>query len=352
MTGNGLEINYVFDGLSDTDALHAEIATMRGRLEAASAQMALERRLAMAVHHARSNVVLQTPILEKIVGKDTSDGSEPTTAASMLTSAFLEEVNIGQLPEQVIKDTGKKLRIDTHPDVGGDAKEAANIAMALDGAKVDPVFSIMNAVLAAKTTKQPDIQNLRNERYKLQMLLDAATPHFDSQEDAESYTNKEIDGAEWRIRTVAAFKCFELIIGSPEKLQEFLQQIAAEKHRELIAMINLNLPLILTLNERMAKGDPITLSKDVAEKIDESLELIWDTLNKAKEDEIYFPPYQNWFPILIPILERLDPGIKEGKDYTYFKPPFEYVRTYKEPDLDKVRRLGKSILSFNEKYNY
>jgi hypothetical protein len=349
MTGNSLETNYIFDGLSDTDAIQAEIVAMRDRLGATSAQMALERSLAMTVHKARSNVVLQNPILKKIIGTDSSDGAEPVTAASMLSAAFVEDVNVGQLPEQLVNSTGKQLRVNAHPDAGGDAQEAANIAKALEGAKVDPVFSIVNAVLAAKSTKPSDIQSLRNERYKLQLLLDAAKPHYSSPEEVESYTNKEIEGADWRIRTVAAFKCFELIIGSPEKLHDFLQVTAYERNHQLMAMINHNLPYILKLNERIAKGDPVSLSKEAKDTIDKSLGYIWDTLYKGEDDAYYMPPYQNWFPILIPVLEKLDPGKKEGEEYTQFKPPFEVVRTRNAPlDADRAMKFGKLVISLSE----
>jgi hypothetical protein len=244
-----------------------------------------------------------------------------------LSSAFVRKVSSRNLPEGFADTVAKNLRTTNHPDIGGDTQTSQSIAQNLTNLREDPTFSIAAALLAAAPKQKDDPRAQRIERYRLHVALAGASPQFDSKEEARSNADAEIKGAEWRVRTRAAFESFELIIGDEDTWDQFLQNIVQTRHVHLINMVNRLQPTILSLQERLAKGDPIASDTLDIAAIDAVFERIWSTIGNKKGDHIpYTPPYHNWLEVLLPAMELLDPGQKQGEEYTCFEPPIQIMR--------------------------
>ena len=321
------DVNREFVGLSDTVALQAEIGAMRDQLATTYDQLALERQLASDVHRARSTAILGSPALRLVFEVEDNDSTkrQDLDIDSVFTSAFMQEVRTRQLPDGFAEFQAKRLRTELHPDAGGDTDTAKSIGGALDNTKADPTFSIISAILAAPSPTVTDAETLRLERYCLSLALEGAVPIFTNAELARKNAEVEINGAEWRVRANASFKTFELLIGDVDTWNSFLASIVRQGHSHLINLVNRLQPAILSIQERLVKGDPISAADLNTEAIDAIFERIWSTLKKKDNDALpYSPPYQNWLEVLLPALQMLDPGKKPGNDYTYFEPPIRF----------------------------
>ncbi len=345
------DLNCEFAGISDAVALRAEISGMTDALSLASDQLVLERELAKSVHRARSQVIMESPALRLVFEVDddhTPDTSPAPTVDDILTSAFVRKINGRVLPDGFATTVAKSLRHRVHTDTGGDTNTAQQVGMSLNDMSTDPALSVASAILAAPSVPGSDAATLRKERYRISLALDGAEPHFASEDDARESAELEIDGAEWRVRTQAVFKTFELIIGNDDVWNQFLNSIVNERHAYLIDMVNRLQPVILSLQERLAKGQPrLTESLDI-DAIDAVFERVWTTIGDRNSSIRYSPPYQNWLEILLPAMQMLDPGQKLGAEYTYFQPPIQIRRTEQHfDDSDEcARNLGRGLLKF------
>lgn len=356
------ELNREFAGISNSAAMHAEIDTLRGQLDESTAQLALERSLAMDIHRARSVAIGNSPALKLVFGvgddADTPKDRIDIPIDAILSAAFMRNISSTALPEGFATTTAKNLRTLHHPDIGGDTQVAQDIDHGLAKLDKDPGFSIAAALLAAPKQAESDVRSLRLERYRLHLALTGSKPVFDDADQANQSAETEIKGAEWRVRTQAVFKSFELIIGSNEAWNHFLQQIVDTQHMHLIGMVNRIQPIMLGLQERLAKGDPTTLDSSAIETIDSVFERLWSAIGNKKDSVIpYSPPYQNWLEVLLPAMKLLDPGQKPGEEYTSFEPPIRVVSAPKQyNDYDGYERkmrnwtLGQNLINYQEKY--
>ncbi len=349
--------------ISDPLTLQAEVESMRVQLDVTTTQLALERELAMDIHRTRSLAITESSALSLVFGIDGEDTVKSKSAIStddILSSAF-GKVSSRSLPEGFADVVAKHLRTMNHPDVGGDIQVSQNIAQSLANLKEDPTFSIATALLAAPKQAADDLRAQRIERYRLHIALAGANLQFDSAEEAKSHADAEIRGAEWRVRTQAAFKSFELIIGDNDTWNQFLREIVQTRHMHLINMVNRLQPTILSLQERLAKGDPVTLGPLDIATIDAVFERIWSTIGNKDSSIPYSPPYQNWLEELLPAIKLLDPGRKQGEEYTDFEPPIQITyapaprRDYGEDQ--KLRKdsfdgsqYGRSYNNYYDKY--
>lgn len=344
-----LELNREFTGLSDPAGLQAEVGTLQDQLTSSTSQLAIEREVAMDIHHARSMAITESPALTLIFKAEDDkpeDGKPDPSIDAVLSSAFGKTVSSGVLPEGFADTVARHLRTTNHPDAGGDTAVSQNIAQRLDKLKQDPNFSIASALLANQQKADADTASLRTERYRLHIALSGVQPQFDNEQNAKTHAEAEIQGAEWRVRTYAAFKLFELIIGDTDTWNKFLQSIVDARHTHLINMVNRAQPAILTLQERLAKGDPIAADDLDIPAIDAAFERIWSALGSKKGTPFaYNPPYQNWLEVLLPAMQLLDPGEKAGETYTRFEPP---IRISREPSYSE--RIGDRKLDANFAY--
>ncbi|MGB4759553.1 MAG: hypothetical protein WBP26_05875 [Candidatus Saccharimonadales bacterium] len=334
-----------FADISDTAGLQHEVAQLEGRLAAATDQLTAERRHAKSIHTARRLAIEDSPVLRLVFGlQDTEqttageaeagdftrpDANEPHISLDdILSSAFLRQVASPTLDEGFQTLTAKQLRAQFHTDRdNNDHETAATIGGALSQAKQDPGLSVATALLAARTETPLTAQELRIRRYQLTLSLAGVEPIFDSQEAAVAHAEKEIAGTEWRVRTHAAMKSMELLLGSNEQWTKFLQGIVKSQKMYLIDLVNRVQPEILSLQERMAKGEPIKLTEAAKTEIDAVFERIWSTLGNKEDSAVpYKPPYQNWLEILLPAMRLLDPGEKPDETYTKFEPPIRIVQ--------------------------
>lgn len=325
-----IELNHEFVGLSDAAALQVEIDDLHTQLDSSTSQLALERDLAIGILKARSRAISESSALRLVFGADDDDslrGKPDIAIDDILSSAFVREITSGELPEGFADTVAKNLLIANHPDAGGDPQVSQDIAHRLSKLKEDPTFSIASALLAAPKGSGEDIDIQRAERYRLHITLSGARPQFDNEEEAKRSAEVEMKGAEWRVRTQAAFKSLELIIGDDDTWNQFLESIVRTQHTYLIHMVNRLQPAMLRLEERLAKGDPITAESLDTPAIDAIFEKIWSTLDKKDTSIPYSPPYQNWLEILLPAMELLDPGEKLGEEYTHFEPPIQARQT-------------------------
>ncbi len=336
-------------GLSDVQALRAEVSSMRTELAKTSTQMAFERELAGDIHRARSIAIVGNPTLSLVFDIENTDPERATipTMYDMLSSAFVGQEDIPALPEGFVEGIAKKLRIQLHPDKGNDVSTAGEVAKFLEAVKTDPNFSVASALATTPVNGDVDPQELRDDRYRLSIALSGLKPRFEGAQVAKEHAEVEVSGAEWRIRTQAAFMSYELIVGDNETWNRFLQGIAQERHAYTIALVNRVQPEILSLQERIMKGDPKSLSTKDIEEVDAVFERVWSTLKESDEHTLpYSPPYHSWLEVLLPAMRILDPGQKPGEDYTYFEPPFQVQRATqrKYPDYDDIKQdVGKSI---------
>lgn len=322
------ELSHDFPGVSDPVALQAEIDSLRDQLSSTTGQLALERELAMDVHRARARAVSGSSALELVFGVGDGDITKSQSGISadvLLSSAFARKITSPDLAEGFTATAAKALRISTHPDRGGNTKISQDVAHSLARLDEDPTFSIAKALLAAPKSTEVNSRTQRTERYRLHLALAGAKPQFESVEAARKNAEVEINGAEWRVRTQAAFRSLELIVGGDDVWNRFIQDIVQTQRISLIHMVNRVQPLILSLQERLAKGDPIAAidALDIT-AIDAIFERIWSTIGNRKESRLpYNPPYHNWLEILLPAMELLDPGEKAGEEYTHFEPPIQ-----------------------------
>ncbi len=320
---------YEATGVSDEVALWLEVEA----LATVTQQLATERELADQVHRARSVAIHTSAAMRLVYEVDEPETrlQKPKTAMDdLLSSAFFRTVSSLGLPPGFATAINRDLRVSVHPDVGGDIEIATQVAKNLEEARADPAFSIATALLAARTERKTNAQSLRDERYKLAVARGGLSPIFGSVEEAKAHADKEVEGAEWRVRATAAFMTFDLLIGSPETWQSFLQGIVRAEKWTLITIVNRVQPEILALRERIAKGDPIKAEDLDATAVDSVLERIWSTINKKDPLYQYQPPYQNWLEVLLPAMRLLDPGQKPGEKYTNFRPPIQIQRAPQE----------------------
>lgn len=351
-----IELNREFAGLSDPTALQAEIDGLHAQLDSSTSQAAVERDLAMEVHRARSLAIAESRALRLVFGVDDEDAPKDEPNVSIddaLSSAFVRKASSGKLPEGFADTVAKNLRIANHPDTGGDNQVSQDIAHSLAKLKEDSTFSIATALLKNPKNTFGDARGLRIERYRLHLALAGLNPQFDSKEEARNNAEIEIQGAEWRVRTLAAFKSFELIIGDNDAWNTFLQDIARSQQMYLINMVNRLQPTMLGLQERLAKGDPVATDALDIQTIDAVFERIWSTLGSKRDvSNPYSPPYQNWLEILLPAMKLLDPGEKPGEEYTHFEPPIQITRaapSYGNDFGGYGQKLGGSLFDQNLK---
>lgn len=355
------ELNREFVGLSDSVGLQLDIDNMRHQLTAATNQLAVERELAAGVHRARSIAISQSEALRLVFGVDDIDdtqGKDDTGIDDVLSSAFVRKVSNGQLPAGFGEIVSKRLRTTNHPDVGGDSMVARDIGHSLSELVRDPTFSIAKAMLVAPRQERLDSRDQRIERYHLHLALKGASPQFTSKEEATCHAEREIEGAEWRVRADAASKTLQLIVGDDNTWSRFLQSIVNSQYMTLINMVNRLQPAILSVQERLIKGDPVATNLLNIEEIDDIFGRIWSALNNKSSPISYSPPYQNWLEILLPAMKLLDPGQKPGEKYTLFKPPIEirhapfYASGYGGHGGDKDEKYyGNKIYENDSKYN-
>ena len=329
-TGQTLDVNYEIPGYSDAAALAAEVNDLRAQLAAQDKQMALERDLAIRVHRSRATAILASPALQLVFDTDNPERASNVADIEMtdiLAAVFQTEVSTNALPENFADYVGRDIRAALHPDAGGGVKTAQQANEALERSERDEAFSITRALLIAsrnpkKADKTPAA--LRKSRYLLSIALDSAKPVFASAKEARASAKAEERAAEWTVRTSAAAMSFDLIAGGQEAMQSYLEAIVRADRTFLINQINTRWPEMQSLFERIGKGDPKKLKPQEVEQIDAVFQHIWEQLGEAKKSELrYSPPYQNWFEVLLPALRILDPGRKEGEQYTYFPPPIQ-----------------------------
>lgn len=318
-------VNAEFVGLSDGVALRAEVDNLRGQLALVTEQLALERQAVDQIHQARTEVLMTSPALQ-LVFKEELESTDlpPIDTQSLMRNAFQRDVEVSDVADGFADTVAKELRTRSHTDTGGEAEAAQTVAGALSTIDTDAAFSIATALLAA-SSDDADPQALRDERSRLHLALAGSVPIFDSIGELEERTQKEVESADWRLRAEAAIKTMELLIGEPQRLQQFLESIVREHKVELIQLVNRALPAMFSLRERIDKGDPIRKGQLDIETIDSVLQRIWSALG---ESTYYSPPAQGWFDIFLPALQALDPGPKEGESYTNFRPPIEYHTPY------------------------
>lgn len=321
------DVNRSFPGLSDATAVGAEVATLKSGLAEVTGQMGLERRLADDVHRARSLAIIESPALRKVFGVSEVPVATEQTAATqdVLSSAFAQPVETRGLPDGMRATVAKELRAAVHPDAGGEAVAASDMGEALSRPDSDGAYAVARALSIANLREdvQPDLDALRTERYRLTVAAAAVSPAFESAEEAQAVAAKEVDGAEWRVRTTAAFKSLELITGGNEVWSRFIQGVAAQGNHILADQLNTDVPAVMSVQERLAKGDPLQADQVDTEAVDSVFERIWSTLGAEDRKLPYTPPYHNWLPILLPAMRELDPGEKPGESYTHFGPIFE-----------------------------
>lgn len=339
-----------FPGVSDAQALRLEVETLRGELDTTIQQMETERALTGDIRRARAIAIASSPALGLVFKRpqqETTTMQEPEMT-DLLTHAFFRTVDDSPLPPGLSKTIAKEARTAAHPDAGGDVAVAQTVGELFLRPDVDEVFSVGQALLlSAKNPLVQDATALRNERYRLAITTRAATPVFESETEAQEVAEREINGAEWRVRTFAAFKTIELLIGNDEIWYRFLEDVAQQQNMHIIRQVNRCMPALQSLQERLLKGDPLDTSKMGLEAIDAIFERIWTTLGNKDKDAAdgvpYSPPYNNWLEILLPALEMLDPGEKPGEEYTYFEPPFQARPTYYPPQSrDYDDRFGSN----------
>jgi hypothetical protein len=359
MTDLGESLQYPPDRNYEFPGLELDVARMREQLSEASAQLTLERELAVRIHAARYDVLQASSALRMVYGIKEAGEAEPaelTTDAKLtmddvLSSAFMAPVADTRLPEDMATKVAKNLRTIIHPDNGGETEVAQRVNDSLDGVRDDASISIVNATLATVDHTTTDASELLRERYRIAIALGTAKPHFENEAAARENAEKEINGAEWRMRVNAVFEAFDLITGGTDTWNGYLQDIRQQGNMYLIKQANQFLPVILAVHERLAKGDPLAKEAVNVQAVDAVLERIWSTLSDQQKNSLlpYHPPYQHWIPILLPAMELLDPGEKPGETYTHFIPPFTITEKpkYVDPDLEELpvpRKKARSLL--------
>lgn len=333
------DVNREFVGISDVPALSLEVNALRGELDELTSQMELERRLADDIHRARTVVILGSPALRQVFEVEKNDElaeRQQIDTSDLLSGAFVREIPLTPPPEGFGETTSHVLRVAIHPDAGGDTELAKEIGGFLAHIGIDESYAIAKAMSTARRAEkhsQQDLETLRLERYRLMLALRGTVPTFETEEDARKTAQREIEGAEWRVRAVAATKCLQLILGDEEALNSFLRMVASNGDLNLANDMNYYLPGALSLQERLAKGEPMKTEDLDTITVDNALEKIWDTLGNKSADSIppYSPPYQAWLRTIIPAMRTLDPGQKPGENYTHYDPPFRFERQRTRP---------------------
>lgn len=321
MSSTEVAINASFDDIPNS-ILRLEVDELRTKLNNLTQQMALERESAAQIHTARMFAIDASPALKRIFTANLKPEEIDTT--QLLSAAFGREVSIGVLPSGMVKGLQKSLRAAVHPDHGGDAEAASSVGSALDDIDEDEVFAATRAMLVAEPKE--DEQSLRDERYRLTLALDSSETVFSDEDEVLQYTQSEIEATEWKIRVSAALKTVGLVLGENDDLMRFMHSIVRSQSIELINLMNSYLPEILSIQERIAKGNPKVLTEAEIEFIDQIFERTWSTLHKPDDALVpYSPPYQHWLPIILPALRALDPGRKDGELYTFFEKPIKVI---------------------------
>lgn len=320
-----------FSGIFGSPGMQAEINGLRDQLSASTARLTHERFLATQIHQARTEAIAASPALRAVFDYDGITTRSPQTdlpdTASILASAFLTSgVEAPMLPEGFAETTAKQLRQANHPDRGNNTSTAQDIAQHLSALDTDPTLAIARAMTTAPTLASDSPQDLRTERYRLQLALTATSkPLFTNEAEAQRTAETEIQGTEWRVRTSAALKSFMLITGGDAVWNNFLQGIVDQQNMYLINMVNRLQPQMLALQERLVQGNPIPVDRLDLPAIDAVFEHIWGILGPNHNAD-YSPPYQNWLEILLPAMRMLDPGEKPGEEYHKFEPPIRVVQ--------------------------
>lgn len=327
-------LNQEFPGLSDPTALRAEVAEIQTEIAATTQQLTVERACAKDVIHARMQAIASSPALRLVFETDDKDPhlEKPDYSMDRLLSAvFRRKVVATLLPDGFSHTTGKELRTKTHPDLGGDSETAKEVGQFLESINNDPSFSVASAMLKASRQQPTGLEQLRDERYRLTIVKQGLTPIFESEEAAVENAQKEISGAQWRVRADAALLTVDLLLGGNDIWNAFLNSIARGNNPSLVSTINQVQPELLSLQERIYKGDPLAADQLHIDSIDAVFERIWSTIKSKDSPLPYSPPYQNWIEILLPAMRKLDPGKKPGEEYTFFEPPFKVTRMARTP---------------------
>lgn len=327
LASSNIELNYEFGQQVDSALLRAEVDSLRISLEAGTEQLALERECAMSIHRARMIAITDSLAMTLVFESNDDEPATGTpTTDDILSSAFGRTVVGNELPEGMARVLRRGLKAAVHPDLGGEHTVASDVGKALLNLDTDPVFAVASALVATKTTRPKTVQELRDERYQLTLALGAIEPVFGSEEEARKHAEAEIKATEWRIRAEAGLMTIGLLLGSGEDWNSFLMSIVKQRRMSLVTMVNRIQPELLSLQERIVKGDPFELDRSAIEAIDKTLERIWSTLGNKKDSTLgYAPPYQNWLDIFMPVLRALDPGEKPGEQYTHFGKPIQVV---------------------------
>lgn len=346
-----VELNYVAPGVSDELGLAAQIDILRECIDQGNLMLQLERQYALDIHQARAQAIERSSALRLVFESDREDPGDSLSLEQILSSAFKQTIQRASLPDGAAKSLAKQLRTELHPDRGGDVETAKVVGASLEDIETDEVLAISKAVLAAKPKKAQTLQDLRDERYKLTIIADSMNPVFASPGEAEAHKEREVTGTEWTVRSEAAFRTVQMILGSPEQWRDFLKGIVEQQNFVLINMVNSLMPEINRIQERIQKGDPIALSEAQITDIDETLERVWTTLDPKGKSASYMPPYQNWLEVVLPMLRILDPGKKTGERYTWYPEPITIVPRQKTIQEFPKKELHKENYGSKEIYN-
>lgn len=325
-------VNHEVSGITDVPTLLGDIDRLRAQLGAATEQITHEQRLAIGVHRARGMAMAESPALRLVFGVKEDQPPVPEAGevdvSMILSSAFMRAVGPRTLPEGFSQTVTRHLRKTTHPDVVGEAEVSKEVGGALDGSLIDPALGLAKAMLEVPVPPVAGRRELLVERHRLHLAVSNIRPSFIDEAEASEIAEKEVAGAEWRVRAIAAHMTVELLTGGEAVWHQFLAHIASAGKVQLINMVNRVQPELGAIAERIVKGEPLPPEALDIAAIDPVLERIWSTIKK--DGMRYAPPYQNWLEILMPAMRALDPGKVPGQEYTTFEPPIRVSRAYYE----------------------
>ena len=342
-----IERSVFIPGVFDRPILQQEIEQQRAELDQRRAQLALERDLTNAIFNARAEALTEYPALRRVYElahghhsrHDEKSKKEEESMAVRISQAFGKDVASPGIDNGFIKQLGKVLRREAHPDNGGDTEGAKIVGETMDKVTEDPLFALVNAVhLANRDLNVYDHQALLDERYRNTILLQYATSVFSSEQEAQEHAAAEIASLPWKMRVDAAFASLDLLTGGIEVFEQFIRGLVDTRHFPLIDKMNDVVPKIRVLQERILKGEPLSKDAFDAKRVDEVLFRIWDQLADPDSTLPYSPPYQNWLEILLEVFECLDPGEKEGESYAFFGPIVAIISesvTYSQSPVSK-----------------
>lgn len=329
---NDLEVNHTFVGLSDVPALQAEVVLLQSSLDDKVRQLRFERDCLEMIETARGAAIIGSSALQLVFDKDNVVLSSRQLDRSYSTQQRLDAAfgrlvgeNVYRFDIENISALTSDLRRRAHPDKGGDADVAKAVGGGLEMIDIDPNAVIVEAISITSSIGD-DVESLRDERYRLKVALTAADPLFETEADARKTTEARIGGVEWSVRATAASLTLRLILGAKDDWSDFLQSIVASQNNSMIALVNTVIPEIMSIQERISKGEPKKVGEFDQQEVDAILELIWQRRASANKSGLpYSPPYQNWLEVLLPAMRELDPGERPGETYVSFGKPIRPV---------------------------